>query len=66
MAIGFAERFKCGAKRSHQVLGGIVDERWCHQRASRPSEGTPKGGTQVFAVFATPGQLDCFAALVFQ
>jgi hypothetical protein len=34
--------------------------------SDRPSEGTPNGGTHVLAVCATLGQLDYFAALVFQ
>jgi hypothetical protein len=34
--------------------------------APRPSEGTPKGGTQVLAVCATPGHLEYFVALVLQ
>jgi hypothetical protein len=32
----------------------------------QPREATPKGGTQLLAVCATPGQLDHFAALVLQ
>ena len=51
---------------SHQGLNGIVDESWRCERAERPSEGTPKGGTHVLAVCATSGQLDHFVALVLQ
>jgi len=50
----------------HNGLGGIVEELWRRERAPRPSEGTPKGGTHLLAVRATPGQLDYFVALVFQ
>jgi len=58
-ATKFGERFKCGGG-SHQRLGGIKP--WRCERAPRPSEGTPKGGTHVLAVCATPGQLnDCVA-----
>jgi hypothetical protein len=34
--------------------------------ARQPREATPKGGTQLLAVCATPGQLDHFAARVLQ
>jgi len=53
---------------SHQGLGGIVDERSCRECAPRPSEGLPKGGTQVLAVYVTPGQrqLDDCVALALQ
>ena len=45
---------------------GVVDERSCRERAVRPSEGIPKGGTNVLALCATPGQLDYFVALALQ
>jgi hypothetical protein len=48
---------------SDKGLGGIVDEPWRRERAVRPSEGIPKGGTHVPAVCTTLGQLDYFAAL---
>jgi hypothetical protein len=48
---------------AHQGPGGIVDERSCRQRTEWPSEGIPKGGTQVLAVCVTPGQLDYFVVL---
>ena len=51
---------------SHKGLGGIADEPWCRERAPRPSEGTPKGGTHVLAVCATPGQMDDCVALALQ
>jgi hypothetical protein len=51
---------------SHQGLGRIVDKRWRRERAVRPSEGIPKGGTNVLALCATPGQLDYFVALALQ
>ena len=51
---------------SHNGLGGIVDEPWRRERAPRPSEGTPKGGTHMLAVRATPGQLDNCVALALQ
>jgi hypothetical protein len=37
---------------------GVVDERSCCERTKWPSEGSPKGGTQVLAVCVAPGQLD--------
>jgi len=57
-----------GAARDgfYQRLGGIVDVHSCHERTEWPNEGTPNGGTQVLGVYATPRQLDCFAALAFQ
>ena len=50
----------------HNALGGIVDEPWCRERAPRPGEGTPKGGTHLLAVCATRGQLDDCVALALQ
>ena len=46
--------------------GGIVEELWRRERAPRPSEGTPKGGTQVLAVCTAPRQLEYFVALALQ
>jgi len=37
---------------------GVVDERSCLKRTKWPSQGLPKGGTQVLAVCVMPGQLD--------
>ena len=45
---------------------GVVDERSCCERRKWPSEGLPKGGTQVLAVCVTPGQLDDCVALALQ
>ena len=38
----------------------------CRKRASRPDEGTPKGGAHVLALCTTPGQLAYFVALALQ
>jgi len=46
--------------------GRIDHEPWRRQRAVRPSEDIPKGGTHVLAVCATLGQLDYFVALALQ
>ena len=51
---------------SDKGLGRIADEHWRRERAVRPSEGLPKGGTLVFAVRTTLGQPDYFAALALQ
>ncbi len=45
---------------------GVVDERSCRERTKWPSEGLPKGGTQVLAVCVTPGQLDDCVPLALQ
>ena len=37
---------------------GVVDERSCLKRTKWPSQGLPKGDTQVLAVCVMPGQLD--------
>jgi hypothetical protein len=50
----------------HNGLGGIVDEPRWREGAPWPGEGTPKGGTHVLAVGATPGQLDHCVALALQ
>jgi len=47
-------------------LGRIADEGWRRERAVRPSEGIPKGGTRVLAVCTTLGQLDYFVTLALQ
>jgi hypothetical protein len=65
-AIGFVKDSSVARDSSGKGLGGIVDERWRRERAERPSDGTPKGGTHVLAVCATPGQLDYFVALALQ
>jgi hypothetical protein len=46
--------------------GRIADDRLRRERAVRPSEGIPKGGTHVLALCATLGQPDYFAALALQ
>ena len=51
---------------SDKGLGRIPDEGWRRERAVRPSERTPKGGTDVLALRTTPGQLDYFVALALQ
>jgi len=51
---------------SHNGFGGIIDERSCRERTKWPSEGLPKGGTQVLAVCVTPSQLDDCVALALQ
>jgi hypothetical protein len=66
MAIGLVKDSSVPPDNSHKGLAGIIDERWRRERAVRPSEGTPKGGTQVLLVRATPGQLDYFVALALQ
>jgi len=39
---------------------------WRRERAIRPREGIPKGGTHVLAVCTAPGQLDDRVALALQ
>ena len=66
MAIGLVKDSSVPRDGSHNGLGGIVDEPWRRERAPRPTEGTPKGGTHVVAVCVTPGQLDDCVALALQ
>jgi hypothetical protein len=66
MAIGLVKDSSAPGDGSDKGFGGIVDQCWRRKRAVRPSEGTPKSGTQVLAVYPTPGQLDYFVALVLQ
>jgi hypothetical protein len=69
MAIGLIKDSSVARDGCDKGLGGIVDEPWCRERAPRPSEVTPKGGTHVLsvcAVCATLGQLDYFIALALQ
>jgi len=66
MAVGLVKDSSVPGEGSDKGLGGIVDDRWRRERAVRPSEGTPKGGTQVLAVCVTPGQLDDCVALALQ
>ena len=51
---------------SDKGLGRIPDEGWRRECAVRPSERIPKGGMNVLALCATPGQLDYFVALALQ
>ena len=51
---------------SDKGLGRIPDEGWRRECAVRPGERIPKGGTNVLALCATPGQLDYFVALALQ
>ena len=66
MAIGLVKDLSAAGDGSHNGLGGIVDESWRRERAPRPSEGIPKGGTYLLAVCATPGRLDDCVALALQ
>jgi hypothetical protein len=66
MAIVLVKDSRVTRDGSDKGLGRIVDERWRRERAVRPSEGIPKGGTNVLALCATPGQLDYFVALALQ
>jgi hypothetical protein len=66
MAIGLVKDSSVAREGSHNGLGRTADERWRRERAPRPSEGIPKGGTYVLAVCTTVGQLDYFAALALQ
>jgi hypothetical protein len=66
MAIGLVKDSSVAREGSHNGLGRIADERWRRERTPRPSEGIPKGGTDVLAVCVTPGQLDDCAALALQ
>ena len=66
MAIGSVKNLSVAFDSSHKWLGGIVDERSCRERMERPSEGLPKGSTQVLAVCVTLGQLDDCVPLALQ
>jgi hypothetical protein len=66
MAIVLVKDSWCARHGSDKGLGRIPDEGWRRERAVRPSEGIPKGGTNVLALCATPGQLDYFVALALQ
>ena len=66
MAIILVKDSRVTRDGSDKGLGRIVDQRWGRERAVRPSEGIPKGGTHVPALCATPGQLDYFVALALQ
>ena len=66
MAIGLVKDSSLARDGSDKALGGNVDEPWRRERAVRPSERIPKGGTLVLAVCTTLGQPDYFAALALQ
>jgi hypothetical protein len=66
MAIILVKDSRVTRDSSDQGRGGIADQRWRRERAVRPSEGIPKGGTHVPAACATPGQLDYSVALALQ
>ena len=51
---------------SDKWLGRIADNGWRRERAVRPGEGIPKGGTHVLAMCTTLGQLDYFVTLALQ
>jgi len=55
MPIGLVKDSSAVRDGSDNGLGGIADQGWRRERAVRPSEGTPKGGTQVLAVGTAPG-----------
>jgi len=66
MAIVLVKDSRVTRDGSDKGLGKIVDQRWRRERAVRPSEGIPKGGTNVLTLCATAGRLDYFVALALQ
>ena len=66
MAIVLVKDSRVTRDGSDKGLGGIPDDGWRRERAVRPGERIPKGGTNVLALCATPGQLDYFVALALQ
>ena len=66
MAIVLVKDSRVTRDGSDKGLGRIPDEGWRRECAVRPSERIPKGGTNVLALCATPGQLDYFVALALQ
>jgi hypothetical protein len=66
MPIGLVKDSSVAQDGPDKGFGRIVDEPSRRERAVRPSEGIPKGGTQVLAVCTTPGQMDYFGALALQ
>ena len=66
MAIGSVKDLSVPREGSDNGLGRIADEPWRRERAVQPSQGIPKGGTQVCAMGTTPGQLDDCVALALQ
>src|SRR5713101_5679289 len=55
MAIVLVKDSRVTRDGSDKGLGRIVDQRWRCERAVRPSEGIPKGGTNVLTLSAPPG-----------
>ena len=66
MAIVLVKDSSLARDGSDKGLGGNGDESSRRERAVRPSEGIPKGGTRVLAVCTTLGQLDDCVALALQ
>ena len=66
MAIGLVKNSSATRDGSDKGLGRIADESWRRERAVRPGERIPKGGTHVLAACTTPGQLDDRVALALQ
>ena len=66
MAIVLVKDSRVTRDGSDKGLSRIADQRWGRERAVRPSEGIPKGGTNLLALCASPGQLDYFVALALQ
>ena len=66
MAIGLVKDSSLAWDGSDKGLGRIADESSRRERAVRPREGIPKGGTRVLAVCTTLGQPDYFAALALE
>ena len=66
MAIVLVKDSSLARDGSDKGLGGNGDEPWRRERAVRPSERIPKGGTYVLAVCTTLGQPDYFTALALQ
>ena len=66
MAIVFVKDSSAARDGSNKWLGRIADEPWRRERAIRPGEHIPKGGTHVLAMCATLGQLDYFVTLTLQ
>jgi hypothetical protein len=66
MAIGLVKDLSLARVGPDKALGRICDESSRRERAVRPGEGIPKGGTRVLAVCPTLGQLDDCVALALQ
>ena len=66
MAIVLVKDSRVRREGSDKGLGRIPGEGCRRECAVRPSERIPKGGTNVLALCATPGQLDYLVALALQ